>query len=155
MGVPRPVVDWMMNLLGTRKMTSKLGGYVCSRTVSTGTLQGGMTSPLDRNLVADGLLWLLNGGGCHDQAFADDFAAVRVSNDLNAAVNLMQCMLKKVTRRRSGISMWLSGYVEGPLERGLGAKTKNGSVALQGRAGAKGRICLSGLVAQDTANIGF
>ena len=47
--------------------------------------------------MADGLLWLLNGGGCHAQVFTDDFAAVAVSSDLNAAVNLMQCMLKKVT----------------------------------------------------------
>ena len=47
--------------------------------------------------MADGLLSLLKGGGCHAQAFADDFAAVRVSSDLNAAVNLMQCILKKVT----------------------------------------------------------
>ena len=93
-GVPRPVVNWMINLLGTRKITSELGGCRCS---GTGTPQGGVTSPLDWNLVADGLLWLLNSGVCYAQAFADDFAAVTVSGELNAVFNLMQCMLKKVS----------------------------------------------------------
>ena len=144
----------------------------------------------------------MRGCGCHTQAFVDDFAAVTVSSDLNDAVNLMQCMLKKVTSwclktglkvnpdktelviftkkhkippvappslagkrleaknsaknlgvipemntctRRSGSSRRLSGYIGGLW--GEGTKTKNGSVALQGRAGAKGRICPGGLVA--------
>ena len=56
-----------------------------------------MTSSLDWNLVSDGLFWLLNGSGCHAQAFAEGFAAVTVSSEWNAAVNLMQCMLKKIT----------------------------------------------------------
>ena len=47
--------------------------------------------------MADGLLWLLNGGKCHAEAFADDLAVVTVSSDLNAAINLLQCMLKKIT----------------------------------------------------------
>ena len=62
-----------------------------------GTPQGGMTPPLDWNLVADGLLRLLNGGACYAQAYADYFAAVTDSSDLDAAVNLMQCMLREVT----------------------------------------------------------
>ena len=55
-----------------------------------------MTSPVDWDLVADRLLRLLNNGECYAQAYADDFAAVTSSSDLGAAVNLMQCMLKKV-----------------------------------------------------------
>ena len=96
-GVPRPIVDWMPDLLGTRRITSTLGSYRCSGTVSMGTPQGGVTSPLDWNMMAGGLLRLLNGEGCYAQAYVDDFAAVTVSSDLGAAVNLMQCMLRKVT----------------------------------------------------------
>ena len=55
-GVPKPVVDWMMDLLGTRKVTSNLGSYRCSGIVSTETPQREVTSPLDWNLVADRLL---------------------------------------------------------------------------------------------------
>ena len=40
---------------------------------------------------------MLNGGGCYAQAYADDFAVVTGSSDLGAAVNFMQCMLRKVT----------------------------------------------------------
>ena len=35
-GVLRPVVKWIMALLATRKVTSNLGSYRCSGTVSTG-----------------------------------------------------------------------------------------------------------------------
>ena len=59
---------------------------------------GGVALPLDWNLTAGGLLLLLNGGGCHDQAFVDDLAAVTGSSDLNYAVHSMQCMLKKLAR---------------------------------------------------------
>ena len=90
-GAPRPIVDLMMDLLGNRHITT-LGSYRCSGTISMGTPQGEVTSPLDWNLAADGLLMLLNGGGCYAQAYADDFAAVTSSSDLGAAVNLMQCM---------------------------------------------------------------
>lgn len=55
---------------------------------------------MDWKLVADGLLRLLNGEGCHAQSFVEDFAAVPCSSNLSAVVNLMQCMLKKVTRGR-------------------------------------------------------
>ena len=43
------------------------------------------------------VLRLLNGRGCYAQAYVDDFAAVTSSSDLGAAVNLMRCMLRKVT----------------------------------------------------------
>ena len=90
-GVPRPMVDWMMDLLSTRKITSNLGSNCGSGAASTGT------PLLDWNLMADRLLWLLNGDCSHAQTFVDDFAAVTVSSDLNDAVNRMQCMLNKVT----------------------------------------------------------
>ena len=82
----------------TRKINSNLGSHRCSGTVSTVSTQGeGVASLLDWNPVADGLLWLLNGGGCHDKAFADDFTVVTVSSELNAAVNFMQYMIREVT----------------------------------------------------------
>ena len=55
-GVARPIVDWMLNLLEARRITSTLGSYRCSGTVSMGTTQGSVTSPLDWVLVADMLL---------------------------------------------------------------------------------------------------
>ena len=73
-----------------------------------------------------GLLCLLNDGGCHAQAFVDDFAAVTGSSDLNAVVNLMQCILNKVNRRDS---------------RELKDQLKD-HVVLQGRASVKARISL-------------
>ena len=54
-----------------------------------GTPQGGVTSLLDWNLVTDGLLRFLNGGGCYAQVYAEYLAAVTGSSDLGAAVNLM------------------------------------------------------------------
>ena len=52
-GVPRSVVDWMMDLLGSRKITTNgnVGIYRCSGTVSTGTPQGWWLHRLDWNLV--------------------------------------------------------------------------------------------------------
>ena len=44
---PMPIVDWMMDLLGTRWITSTLESYRCSGTVSKGTPQGRVTSPLE------------------------------------------------------------------------------------------------------------
>ena len=62
--------------------TSTLGSYRCLGTVSIGTPQGGMASPLDLNMVADGLLSLLNGGRCYAQAYVDNFAVVTGNSDL-------------------------------------------------------------------------
>ena len=47
-----------------------------------GTSQSGVTSSLDWNLVANGLLRFVNGGGCYVEAYADDHAAVTGSSDL-------------------------------------------------------------------------
>ena len=67
-GVPMTIVDWMLDLLGARQITSTLGSYRCTGTVSMGTPQGEVTSPVDWDLVADRLLRLLNRGGCYAQA---------------------------------------------------------------------------------------
>ena len=96
-GAPRPIVDWMMGLLGTRRITSTLGSYRCSGTGSMGNPQGRVTLSLDWNLVANGLLRFLNGGGCYAQAYVDNFAIVTGCSYLCAAVHLMQCMLRNVS----------------------------------------------------------
>ena len=64
-GAPRPIVDWMMDLLGTRRINSTLGSYRCSGAVSMGTLQGGVTSPLDWSRV----------GGIYKETQGSDFHA--------------------------------------------------------------------------------
>lgn len=70
------VINWIMNMLSTRTVSSTVGSSSCIKTVRRGTPQGGVISPLLWLLVVNMILKPLENEGVKVVAYADDLVVM-------------------------------------------------------------------------------
>ena len=98
-GIPQLIIDWITNLLGSRKVIYTLRGSALIRYMIKGTPQGGVLSPLLWNLVIDYLITSLQHFISNSeiaQGFADDIAAVILGSSLPSLLERMQLIVSHI-----------------------------------------------------------
>jgi len=94
LGVEPPMVRLIHKLLISRMVTATLETSTQTRLVNRGTPQGGVLSPLLRNIAINELLRILEEGGCKVVAYADDVAIIFNGKYPQTLCDLMTAKLK-------------------------------------------------------------
>ena len=96
--VDNDIINWVFNMLTTRTVYSELGSSSCSKSVSRGTPQGGVISPLLWLLVVNTILKPFEDEGIKVVAYADDVVVlVRGKRKfLNTLSELMETALARL-----------------------------------------------------------
>ena len=96
-GVPRIISRWFQHYIDNRYITVEYQGIGLKRTLTRGTPQGGILSPLVWNLCFDTLLQKFQDGWIKIVGFADDGALITWGTNPKVLVQRMQEALEKVT----------------------------------------------------------
>ena len=99
------LIRWIVNLLMMRVLKSELKGSSIERTPVRGCPQGGVLSPLLWNIVADGLLSILNSLHVLTVAYADDFPIVVRGKFPGVLFSKMQLTLNTVSEWCNGCGL--------------------------------------------------
>lgn len=95
-GVERPIVDWIDKMLKSRIINSQMAGSELRKTVTKGTPQGGVISPLLWLLVVNKILKRMKIKGVKIVAYADDVVIIISGKHLPTMSDLMQSALKEL-----------------------------------------------------------
>jgi len=87
---PPKIVGWFGHYLTNRKATASVKGVTSSRTLTKGTPQGGVLSPVIWNTAFDSFLKLFDNGPVRAKGFADDGGLVIRGKDPATLMSYMQ-----------------------------------------------------------------
>lgn len=101
------LIDWIVNMLISREIHSKIGENSEIRYVSRGTPQGGVLSPLLWLLVVNQILLEMEPTGAKITAYADDLAITILGHDKNTIRSKMETTLEKISEwaQNSGLNI--------------------------------------------------
>lgn len=97
-GVADHISSWIMQMLSTRQITSEFGDTTLKRSVSRGTPQGGVLSPLLWLLVINKILKQLETYGIKVVCYADDVVVIASGKYLDTLSDLTTRSLNKLSR---------------------------------------------------------
>lgn len=97
-GVESTIVNWIDVMLKSRIISSKLSGSIMKKTVTRGTPQGGVISPLLWILVVNQILENMKAKGYKTIAYADDIVILISGKHLPTITNLMESALNMISR---------------------------------------------------------
>ena len=97
LGVEDFLVEWIICMLGSRIINSSLGDHVIRRSVTRGTPQGGVLSPLLWLLAVNGILRSFDSMGRKVVAYADDIVLLVKGKFLSTIGEIMQVMLGELS----------------------------------------------------------
>ena len=108
-GVPRVIIRWYGQYLSTRFVQVSLGKVTRCRSLTRGTPQGGILSPLVWNIVFDGLLGVLAGvPGVRPVGYADDGMFLVTGICPNTIFNKAQSAINKAVEWGKGNGLMFS-----------------------------------------------
>lgn len=97
-GAEGAIVDWIDNMLKSRIINSEMAGDAVKKTVTRGTPQGGVISPLLWLLVVDQVLESMKAKGFKVVAYADDVVILISGKHLPTITNLMESALLHLSK---------------------------------------------------------
>ncbi|WP_316206648.1 reverse transcriptase domain-containing protein, partial [Escherichia coli] len=95
-GVPDMITNWIRDMLSHRLLEVTRGDTTVRGTVANGCPQGGVISPLEWNLVAEGALTCVKETGCHVIGYADDIMIVVRGRFLEPLADVLQAALDRL-----------------------------------------------------------
>lgn len=96
-GLDHKIIQWINNMLNCRIINSTLGCSSVRKTVTRGTPQGGVISPMLWNLVINKILSKLSRSGIKIVAYADDVVILITGKFLSTISELMSTALQKLS----------------------------------------------------------